>query len=95
MATNAQGGYLSFVDGFHEKGDDPETSTENVIFHLRVGQGYKACRGCDFVEQIVKHVPQERVRYQKYLESMRVDDDRGKAILAFRDGSAAEANVNE
>ncbi|GIJ86780.1 hypothetical protein Asppvi_005675 [Aspergillus pseudoviridinutans] len=93
VATHAEGGCLNFVDGFHEPHDaDPRTTTEEVMFQLRVGEGYKACRRCDFVDQIIQHIPQEHVRYEKWLQSVEVNDG-GRAILNFRDGSKAEADV--
>lgn len=96
VATPAEGGFLSFVDGFHEQqSEDPRTSVEDLMFQLRVGEGYKACRRCDFVDQILKHVPEEHVRYQKCLQSVKMEDDGSRAVLTFQDGSKAEADVGE
>ncbi|PTB62998.1 FAD/NAD(P)-binding domain-containing protein [Trichoderma citrinoviride] len=84
VATNAEGGFLSFVDG--ASGDD------GLLFQLRMGKGYKAARRCDFVSQLVKHIPQERVQHLKWLQSVE-EDGEGRAVLTFRDGSTAEADV--
>ncbi|QUC19074.1 uncharacterized protein UV8b_03315 [Ustilaginoidea virens] len=92
VATPAQGGVLNFVDGYRERGEDPKLSEEELLFQLHVGKGYKACRRCDFIEQIVKHVPAERIQYGKCLLSLDVRDT-GRVALAFRDGTTAEADV--
>ena len=93
VATHASGGTFSFVDGFRERGEDPKTSTEELLFQLYVKEGYKACRRCDFVDQIVQHIPQEHVRFGKWLECVETDDESGRAVLTFRDGEKVEADV--
>lgn len=95
VATHAEGGFLSFVDGLHvRQGDDTEASNDDLLFQLRMGQGYKAARRCDFVSQLAGHIPQERVQHQKWLRSVE-ENDRGRAVLTFRDGSTAEADVGK
>ncbi|ETS06292.1 FAD/NAD(P)-binding domain-containing protein [Trichoderma reesei RUT C-30] len=94
VATHAEGGFLSFVDGLHvRKGDDAEASEDDdLLFQLRMGEGYKAARRCDIVSQLVKHIPQERVQLLKWLQSVE-EDAEGRAVLTFRDGSTAKADV--
>ncbi|KAL4767569.1 hypothetical protein BDW60DRAFT_226469 [Aspergillus nidulans var. acristatus] len=93
VASAPAGGVLRVVDGVREElGGGREEKGE--LFQLQVGGGYKACRRCDFIEQIVQHVPSERVQYGKYLESLRTaDDGEGGVVLGFRDGSTAYADV--
>lgn len=95
VASAPAGGVLRVVDGVREElGGGREEKGE--LFQLQVGDGYKACRRCDFIEQIVHHVPSERVQYGKYLESLRTaDDGDGGVVLGFRDGSTAYADVGE
>ncbi|KAH0494011.1 hypothetical protein TgHK011_000647 [Trichoderma gracile] len=95
VATHAEGGFLSFVNGLHVRkdGDDAEASDDDdLLFQLRMGKGYKAARRCDFVSQLVRHIPQERVRLLKWLQSVE-EDAEGRAVLTFRDGSTAKADV--
>ncbi|KAE8373905.1 hypothetical protein BDV26DRAFT_296516 [Aspergillus bertholletiae] len=93
VASAPAGGVLRFVDGVREvSGDGGEGHGE--LFQLQVGDGYKACRRCDFIEQIVQHVPRESVHYGKSLESLRTaEDGDGGVVLGFRDGTAAYADV--
>ncbi|KAJ5975323.1 hypothetical protein N7481_009030 [Penicillium waksmanii] len=93
VATHASGGTFSFVDGFGERGEDPQSSVEDFLFELHVEEGYKACRRCDFVDQVVQHIPEENVRFGKWLESVETDDNSGRAILTFQDGERVEADV--
>lgn len=98
VANHAAGGFLSFVDGFHEPqqaGGDPREPAEDLMFKLRVGEGYKACRRSQFVDQIMQHVPQECVHFNKNLRSVEVGGGGGRAVLNFQDGSSAEADVGE
>ncbi|KAL7803577.1 hypothetical protein V8C44DRAFT_273848 [Trichoderma aethiopicum] len=94
VATHAEGGFLSFVDGLYVRNeDDAKASDEDdLLFQLRMGKGYKAARRCDFVSQLVKHIPQERVQLLKWLQSVE-EDAEGRAVLTFRDGSTAKADV--
>ncbi|TFB05401.1 FAD-dependent monooxygenase afoD [Trichoderma ghanense] len=94
VATHAEGGFLSFVDGLHmRKEDDAKASDDDdLLFQLRMGKGYKAARRCDFVSRLVTHIPQERVQLLKWLQSVE-DDAEGRAVLTFRDGSTAKADV--
>ena len=96
VATEAEGGTLSFVDAVHEHGgEDPRTSTQDLMYELKVREGFKACRRCDLVDQLVQHIPQDRVQYQKWLQSVEAGDDQSRAVLTFRDGSKAEADIGE
>jgi salicylate hydroxylase len=96
VASAPSGGTIDFVDGVREHGsEDPRTSTAALLFQLHVKGGYKACRRCDFVDQIVQHIPKDRVRHGKWLDSIETDDESGRAVLKFRDGETAQADVGE
>ena len=97
VANHAAGGFLSFVDGFHEpeQAGDPGEPAEDLMFQLRVGEGYKACRRSQFVDQIIQHVPRECVHFNKNLRSVEEGDGGARAVLNFQDGSSAEADVGE
>ncbi|KAJ5568260.1 hypothetical protein N7450_010746 [Penicillium hetheringtonii] len=93
VATQSSGGTISFVDGFREQGENPHISVEDPFFQVDIKEGFKACRRCDFVDQIAKYIPVENVRFGKSLESVETDDDSGKAILTFRDGEKVKADI--
>ena len=96
VSIEAEGGTLSFVDGLNEHGgNDPKISTQNMMYELKVKEGFKASRRCDLVDQLIQHIPRERVQYQKWLQSVDVGDDKRRAVLTFRDGSKAEADVGK
>lgn len=96
VATHAEGGFLSFVDGSYvrNEGYAKVSVDDDLLFQLRMGKGYKAARRCDFVSQLVKHIPQERVQLLKWLQSVE-EDAEGRAVLTFRDGSTAKADVGK
>lgn len=97
VSSTPEGGVLRIVDGVRE--DSEGGGEENgKLFDLQVSSEYKAyaCRRCDFIDQIIQHVPKERVQYEKFLESVRAaDDGSGGVVLEFRDGSTAYADVGE
>ncbi|KAJ5250362.1 hypothetical protein N7489_000772 [Penicillium chrysogenum] len=94
VASAPSGGTINFVDGVREQGsEDPRTSTAALLFQLHVKGGYKACRRCDFVDQIVQHIPKDCVQYRKWLDSIETDHESGRAMLKFRDGEIAHADV--
>ncbi len=49
----------------------------------------------DFVDQIVQHIPKDCVQYRKWLDSIETDHESGRAMLKFRDGEIAHADVGE
>ncbi|KAF2714269.1 FAD/NAD(P)-binding domain-containing protein [Pleomassaria siparia CBS 279.74] len=56
-------------------------------------RGFEGCRRPDFLEEIVNHIPDQYVHFDKDLVSTTERGENEKLLLSFRDGSSATADV--
>jgi salicylate hydroxylase len=88
--------YFVWVDGYHYNRSDPDNTNEELVSKLYVGErGFEGCRRQDFIEELVKHIPKEDVKYGKNLASVTDRGDGEKIVLGFRDGTTEEADVGK
>lgn len=91
--------YVFYVDGFTQPesfhDDDAASFRETAVFKRHLGDaGAEGCRRSDFLEEIVRFIPPQNVRFNKDLAW--VDETRdGRARLTFEDGSSADADVGK
>ncbi|KAH8689527.1 salicylate 1-monooxygenase sala [Talaromyces proteolyticus] len=82
--------YLQFADGFNQKEDEES----KIIFKLYAGyRGFEGCHRAHLLDELVKLVPDNVVRFCKRLDHYVDPGDEGKLKLYFEDGSTAEADA--
>ncbi|ETS82207.1 hypothetical protein PFICI_07209 [Pestalotiopsis fici W106-1] len=76
--------YFQWVDG---------SATDEVIYRLYLGeQGFQGCRRSDFLDELVKMIPEEKVQLGKAAEAIEEVEDGGVRIR-FRDGTQDMADI--
>lgn len=69
--------------------------TDELIYRLYLGKDcFPGCRRSEFLEELVKLVPMERVKFNKHAESI-VEMSDGRISLGFRDGTTEVADVGK
>jgi salicylate hydroxylase len=92
VATRNTEDWFQYVDGYNSKNGDQDMD-EELIFKLYLGErGFEGCRRSDFLEELVKLIPAEHVRFNRCLASIE-EPSGNKAQLRFTDGSTEEADV--
>lgn len=84
VATQNNDDIFNYVDG----------SSEESILKLYLGErGFEGCRRPDFLEELVRHIPEDNVVFGKELVDVIDKGDGKKLQLVFRDGTSAEADT--
>ncbi|MCJ1473381.1 hypothetical protein MMC13_002032 [Lambiella insularis] len=85
--------YLSYVDGYNQRrSDDPDYETP--LFKIDAGyKGFAGCRRDQFLEALVKSVPEGVIECKKRLEKVCENGSEGNISLTFADGSSAETDA--
>lgn len=69
--------------------------TKEPIFKLFVGEGgFRGCKRSEFLEELMKCLPLERVRFGKQVRHIGKHDD-GSVLLEFEDGTTASADTGK
>ncbi|CAN8104715.1 unnamed protein product [Discula destructiva] len=67
--------------------------SKELLFKLFVGEGrFRGCRRSEFLEELIKCLPTERVRFGKMVEEVR-EGREGGVVLSFTDGSEEVADT--
>lgn len=94
VATQNASDWFQWVDGYHETGDDSRLTEEKSLFKLYLGErGFEGCARADFLEELMKSVPAETIEYQRHLDKVVDRGDGEKLLLAFHDGTTAQADA--
>ncbi|KAI1644292.1 FAD/NAD(P)-binding domain-containing protein [Daldinia loculata] len=85
--------YLRWIDGYNKRRkDDP--SYEKMLYKLNAGyRGFEGTRRDQFLEALVKVIPQEIVELKKRLNNIEEKGPNGRLQLNFADGTSAEADA--
>lgn len=82
--------YLRWIDGYNQpRADDP--AYQRPLAQIG-GAGFRGCRRDQFLEELAKDVPAGEIEFGKRLETLEQRED-GKLVLAFSDGTRAEADA--
>jgi salicylate hydroxylase len=96
VATPNSEDWFQWVDGYNYNRLDPNDTNEELIFKLYLGKrGFEGCRRSDFLEELVKLIPEESVKFEKNLDSITNRGDGEKILLNFHDGTTEEADVGK
>lgn len=84
--ANANGeDYFQWVSG----------ETKEPIFKLFVGEGcFRGCRRSDFLEELVKRLPAERLKFGMMVDNV-WEKEEGGVVLRFTDGSEEVADTGK
>ncbi|KAI4286650.1 MAG: hypothetical protein L6R35_004095 [Caloplaca aegaea] len=86
-SRNATDWFL-WVDGYNHNTPDPNDIDEVLIHKMYLGErGFEGCHRADFLDELVKMMPEGKVEFNKYLHSITDRGDGQKLVLTFRDGS--------
>jgi salicylate hydroxylase len=81
--------YFQWIDG---------KESDHVVYKLYLGeQGFQGCRRSDFLEEMLKLVPREKVKFDKEIEEITEDTGKGdgKVGLRFKDGTVERTDVGK
>lgn len=77
--------YFQWVNGLNK----------DLIFKLFVGEGcFKGCRRSDFLEELMKCLPQEKIKFGKQLHNIKEGSD-GTVIVEFEDGTSESVDTGK
>jgi salicylate hydroxylase len=94
VATPNMSDWFYWVDGHSEKGDDARLTEDEYIFKLYLGErGFEGCHRADFLDELVKSIPADRIGFQKRLSQIVDRGDGEKLLLEFHDGTEAQADL--
>ena len=80
----SQGDTEGDIDGVHE----------DLIYKMYLGErGFEGCHRADFLDELVKMIPEGKVEFNKNLQSIIERGDGEKLQLTFRDGSSDVADA--
>jgi salicylate hydroxylase len=99
VSTKNENPYYTYVDGYRRgpnQTDDDADLRETQLYRLHAGTtGFDACHRAHFLDEMVKHVPEDMVQFRKRFESYAFDEELQEYTLRFKDGSTATADVGE
>lgn len=77
--------YFQWINGLNNE----------LIFKLHVGEGcFRGCRRSDYLEELVKCLPKEKIKFEKQLRSIRQERE-GSVVMEFEDGTSESADAGE
>ena len=87
--------HLRWVDGYNQRfHDDP--CREMPLFNIDAGyKGFEGCRRDQFLEALIKVVPEGVIECQKRLDNCCERGREEKILLTFVDGTSAEADAGK
>ncbi|KAK4697080.1 salicylate hydroxylase, partial [Lecanoromycetidae sp. Uapishka_2] len=86
--------WFHWVDGCSGGGMDGDDVHEELIHKMYLGErGFEGCHRADFLDELVKMMPEGMVGFSKNLDSVVDRGDGEKLLLKFRDGSSEEADA--
>ncbi len=92
-AQNATDWFL-WVDGYNHDSADPNDVDEKLIYKMYLGErGFEGCHRADFLDELVKLMPEGTVKFNQSLDSIVDKDDGEKLLLKFRNGSSETADA--
>lgn len=96
VATQNSEDWFRWVDGYNYDRSNPGDMDEKPIFKLYLGErGFEGCRRSDFLQDLVSHIPEERVKFGKNLDSVTDNGDDEKLQLNFCDGTVEHTDIGE
>ena len=86
--------WFLWVDGYNNKSADPSDVDEQLIYKMYLGErGFEGCHRADFLDELVKLMPEGKVEFNKNLDTIVDQGDGEKLTLKFRDGSTETADA--
>jgi len=83
--------WFDFLDGYR---DTPsETGHQESKFKSVNDLGQNGVHRAHYLDEMVKLFPQEKAKFDKHLNSIKEDEESGKLIMKFHDGSSAKADA--
>ncbi|KAL8960314.1 MAG: hypothetical protein Q9183_005484 [Haloplaca sp. 2 TL-2023] len=86
--------WFMWMDGFSRKDDEMQSDEDNLIHKMYLGErGFEGCHRADFLEELIKMMPKDTIRFRKSLDSYNDPGDDGRVRLRFTDGSTVDTDV--
>lgn len=96
LSTQNVEDWFQWVDGYHHESSDANDMDEKLIARLYLGErGFEGCRRQDFLEHLVELLPEGKLKYGKYLDTVTERGDTERVLLKFHDGTVEEADVGQ
>lgn len=88
--------YLRWVNGYIQNNSGDGTN-QSLLFHIDAGvRGFEGCRRDQFLEELAKLVPSDRILFRKHLVDLVQPNNLEQRLkLVFEDGTAAYADAGK
>ena len=85
--------YLRWIDGYNRHRDD-DPYYQKMLYKIDAGyRGFEGCRRDQFLEALVKVVPEGVIECRKRLDTLEEKGREDKILLKFVDGTSAEVDA--
>lgn len=86
--------WFMWMDGGSASNSDNEKDNHGLIHRMYLGErGFEGCARADFLDELVKLMPQEAIQFRKNLEEIIDEEGSGRVGLKFSDGSSVDADA--
>ncbi|KAL8737332.1 MAG: hypothetical protein Q9181_001788 [Wetmoreana brouardii] len=88
--------WFMWMDGFTQGDYDAQSNGDKMIHKMYLGErGFEGCHRADFLDELIKMMPKDTIRFCKSLDTIDDLGDNGRVKLKFADGSSADTDVDE
>ena len=86
--------WFMWMDGFTRKDGHVQSDEDKLIHKMYLGErGFEGCHRADFLEELIKTMPKDTIRFRKSLDAYDDLEDNGRVRLSFTDGSTVDTDV--
>lgn len=86
--------WFQWVNGYGHNTADAKEVLEELVYKMYLGKrGFEGCHRADFLDELVKMIPEGKVEFNRSLDSIVERGDGEKLQLRFRDGSSEKADA--
>lgn len=94
VAAQNANDWFRWVNGYSQNSVDGNDAHDELIYKMYLGKrGFEGCHRADFLDELVKMMPEGKLEFEKNLDSIIDRGDSEKLLITFRDGSSAEADA--
>ena len=96
VAVQNSNDWFTWVDSYGHDEKNPDDNRRELIHKMYLGErGFEGCHRADFLDELVKMLPEGTVEFQKNLHTIDESGNGGGVVLTFHDGTTAEADAGK
>ena len=95
VAAQNANDWFRWVNGYSQNSiDGSDDAHDELIYRMHLGKrGFEGCHRADFLDELVKMMPEGKLEFKKNLHSITDRGENEKLLIRFHDGSSAEADA--